>query len=90
MRLTPREREVASVAADLLMKGNPSTRIAKYCLRKKMDLSQVYKLLKKLPVMDPNRDILRVFHRLDEMPECLDQSQEHGKVLRETLDSHGK
>lgn len=90
MKLTPREREVASVAADLLMKGNPSTRIAKYCLRKRMDLAQVYKLTQKIPNIDPNGDVLRTFHRLSERPEILDPSEEHGKIVRELLDNYGK
>ena len=84
--LTPRERDVASVAADLLMKGNPSTRIAKYCLRKKMTLTQLYTLLKKMPYIDPIGDVLRTFHRLEERPEVLDQSEEYGRKVRELLD----
>jgi hypothetical protein len=46
--LTKREREVASVAADLLMKGDPCTRIAKYCIDKRMTMQQVRRMLEKI------------------------------------------
>jgi hypothetical protein len=87
VKLTQREREVASVAADLLMKGNPATRIAKYCLRKKMDLSAVYKLLKKMPNIDPIGDMIRTFHRLQERPNVLDMSEEYGRKVKEELEN---
>jgi len=46
--LTARERQVVSVAVDLLLKGNPATRIAQYCLRLKMTEEQVRNLCRKL------------------------------------------
>ncbi len=46
--LTTRERQVVSVAVDLLMKGNPATRIAQYCIRLKMTEGQVRTLASKL------------------------------------------
>jgi len=46
--LTVRERQVVSVAVDLLLKGNPATRIAQYCLRLKMTEEQVRTLSSKL------------------------------------------
>jgi hypothetical protein len=46
--LTARERQVVSVAVDLLMKGNPATRIAQYCIRLKMTKEQVRNLSQKL------------------------------------------
>lgn len=48
LMLTKRERQVTSVAADLLMKGNPCTRIAKYCLDQKMTELQLRRLLDKI------------------------------------------
>jgi len=87
MKLTPREFEVASVAADLLMKGNPATRIAQYCLRKKMNLSQVYKLVNKLPIAQVFRNsIVTTFHSLDERPDIGDESMSNGRRLKEALD----
>lgn len=45
---TARERQVVSVAVELLMKGNPATRIAQYCIRLKMTEGQVRTLASKL------------------------------------------
>jgi len=42
------EYEVARVASDLLLKGNPVTRIAKYALDKKMTSEQLVNFLVKL------------------------------------------
>lgn len=90
MRLNQRDKEVALVAADLLEKGCPAYRIAKYCLRKKMSLDQVYKLSQKLPSFDPRGEVLRWFHHLSERPELPDTSIEDGRRLREEIDYYGK
>lgn len=47
-KLTEREYEVASVAADLLMKGGPEYRIAMHCVRRGLTKDQTHKLMMKL------------------------------------------
>lgn len=90
MRLNERELVVAFVAADLLEKGCPEYRIAKYCLRKKMNLSHVAKLSKKLPSFDPHGYVLRWFHHLSERPELPDNAIESGRLLRQEILNYGK
>ena len=90
MRLKQSDKDIALVAADLLEKGHPSYRIAKYCLRRKMDLSQVYKLSQKLPSFDPDGSVLKWFHHLSERPELSDNWMRFGAQLREEIDHYGK
>lgn len=48
-KLNPRERDVLSVAVDLLMKGSPAYRIVKYCVEeKKMTNQQITNLCEKM------------------------------------------
>lgn len=80
---TARERQVVSVAVELLMKGNPATRIAQYCIRLKMTQPQVQTLCQKL--MDSGFEQLA-----GEIPYCMwmiesnndDTSISQGKRLR--------
>lgn len=49
--LTERERNVANVAVDLLMKGNPCTRIAKYAIEQGLTADQLSTLCAKFRSM---------------------------------------
>ena len=95
-RLTNREREIANVAADLLMKGDPSTRIAFHCYRKKMTFMQVARFVEKLPVMHSHgmllsNAIICAFHCIDERPDIwTDESMANGKFLKKQLKEYEK
>ena len=64
--LTNREFVVAHVAADLLCKGNPCTRIAKYCLYKGMTEKQIRIFCDKMIDfgVDIRREVIEAVHNL--------------------------
>lgn len=87
--LNDREREVASVMADLFLKGTPEQRIAEYCLLKNMTPTQVHLFLGKLVILSAPvcGDIYNKFMEKRKLGEDFDASRQHGKKLREWLDS---
>jgi len=89
MKLTKREYELATVSADLLCKGNPATRIAKYCLDKGLTEQQLRTFLEKLLDLgvDVKGDVLTSYWYLSETkcPRAADHAICFGKRLKKRL-----
>lgn len=87
--LTKREYELASVSADLLSKGNPATRIAKYCLEMGLTEQQLRTFLEKLLHLgiDVKGDVMTSYWYLSDTqcPHAADQAIGFGKRLKERL-----
>lgn len=84
-RLNSRDKEVVSVMIDLLYKGRPETRIAEYCLSKKMTEQQVVNLLNKLPhLSEPVKLTIRdTFRDLERDSKDHDFSRNEGYHLKQ-------
>lgn len=83
---TTRELAAAYVARDLLEKGSPASRIAKYCLEeKKMTAKQIQVFCNKLDVFITDEVMLAVWDLQDEKRRG-DDYQKKGNILRRRLD----
>ena len=87
--LTKREYELANVSADLLSKGTPATRIAKYALERGFTEQQLGTFLEKLLHLgvDVKGDVLTSYWYLidDSCPHAADHAICFGKRLKERL-----
>lgn len=84
--LNERERQCASVAADLLLKGTPVTRIVKYCREQRMTREQIRTFCLKLEEHGGVYLTGDIMHAAQCMEDGLpDLSQHFGKLLKERL-----
>jgi hypothetical protein len=87
--LTKREYELASVSADLLCKGTPATRIAKYALDRGLNEEQLRTFLGKLLHLgvDVRGEVLNSYWYLTDTncPIAADHAICFGKRLKERL-----
>lgn len=84
--LNERERQCASVAADLLLKGSPVTRIAKYCTEQRMTKEQIRTFCLKLEEHCGVYLTGDIMHAVQGMEQGLpDLSQHFGKILKHSL-----
>lgn len=86
MKLTERDRDIISVMCDLLDKGNPETRIAKYIIEKNLSSEQLSRFLFKLGLpMEWSSRIRWEYDNLKTNAESRDGAQNVGKHLRERV-----
>lgn len=86
--LTLRDYEIANVAADLLLKGEPFTRIAKHCFDRGLSREQtktfIRKLKHRLKTAPDTDSILDAYDMVSRS--FLDPSQMLGRVLKLKLE----
>ena len=89
-KLNQREIEVARVMSDLFFKGIPETRVAEYCILKKMTEQQLVNFLNKLPhISEPVRmTIHNTFRDLMRDGQDDDRSRGEGYHLPQWLDKN--
>jgi hypothetical protein len=88
-RLNERELVIAFVMADLFEKGNPETRIAEYCILKKMNPRQLLNFLAKIKTLpeDVKLTIFKQFNLLSNDVTYGDEARRHGYAMRLFLEN---
>lgn len=89
IRLNERELVIANVMADLFEKGTPETRIAEYCILKKMTSQQLLNFLEKINTL-PEAVKLTIFQRFvlrTETGADGDDARCHGHSMRLFLEN---
>ena len=82
-RLNKREKDIASVASDLFLKGSPEWRIAEYAHLKGLTSNQLSNFLDKLGVLHEDVKLKIYDHFRDiERGNCFDKSKLFGSKLQ--------
>lgn len=83
MKLTEKDKGIILVMCDLLDKGNPETRIAKYLIEKNLSSEQLNRFLFKLKLpMEWSSKIRWEYDNLKQNPKSRDGAQCVGENLR--------
>lgn len=85
-RLNGRERTVATIAADLFLKGTPEWRTAKYGFERGFTAIQFDNFLEKLPLPEEVKNIILTHFKDLSRGQCFDKAKVHGGALSDWLE----
>ena len=87
-KLNQREKEIASVAADLFLKGSPEWRIAEYAHYRNLTREQFSNFLEKISVLSESVRLVILTHYVDiQRGNCYDKGKTNGRILQHWIDT---